>query len=238
MITAYPHASGAGLLGQVLGALGATPAVTSLQNAVNRFYNVAKFAPLSVDGNMGPFTHGATVKAVQFAIGIVGGPVTEIDKLALKALLPGLTSATGPQAFAVHNAPGITSALTNVADKLQLPTKPPSSGGGGGGGGGSALPPLVKSPALWVRFQALPMWQQAAIGIAIVGGGIFLYNRFAKPAGALSGATSFRRIGADAYRDGLTAAEAIAQARRSRTVDADAADQIRRGYNVARGVPT
>lgn len=134
--------------------------VAALQTAVNRFAVAGGFAKVATDGAFGPLTRAGVYSALRWigrgedydgigpdveAQGVANGIVINWDETA-------------------SSSAGLAEFLNGVADDIGIPagSAPPTSGGG-------VIPGPVYTafnPDLLDKFNMLPMWQQAGIGLA------------------------------------------------------------------------
>jgi len=154
------------------------PAVTALQNVINRFAAVGGFPRVAVDGLWGANTkQGAYASLAWVATGKCYQSICPSAETSSTAT--GVMAQWGQQDSSVTSAKGLAEFLVGVAEEVGLPhVAAPVPGGGGG------VPPIsvVHSPygaqtSLFMRFRLLPFWQQLALGALTALGLIWISNR-------------------------------------------------------------
>jgi hypothetical protein len=142
--------------------------VAALQNAANRYAQIASFSPIAVDGIMGFNTETAVLRALQEISQDVDGEGDNATQLI----------ATLDRNQMAASAIGLTDYLNNNADYLNLPAAAPvvASGGGGRAGGGSSHPafnPVNAGGGFPMAANLQMMWANLPMTVK-VGGGIIL----------------------------------------------------------------
>lgn len=165
-------------------------AATVLQSAANRFSRVAGFAPISVDGNIGPATLAAVKRSLNYlAVELdetESGWLTNSPSETAAELDRKITSAlalTQPMIAA-----GVGTFLLQQADRLKLPAiaGPMPSSGGGGFAPLPSPPPILATSSILDTWRALATWKKILIGALAGVGVIWLWGRY-KTSRGLSG---------------------------------------------------
>lgn len=148
-----------------------------LQNAANRFASVAGFAPLAVDGEVGPRTLAATQKALSYiSIEQEGSPITDAISNQAAAFAAHAASSAGVLSA---NSMQVGAFLNYVADLVHLPAiygpqiVPQTNGNVAASAGLAPLSPMGRSnwmASISDAFKHLATWQKVALGfIGVVG---------------------------------------------------------------------
>jgi hypothetical protein len=154
------------------------PAVTALQNVINRFAAVGGFPRVAVDGLWGADTkQGAYASLAWVATGKCYQsicPGAETSETATSVM-----AQWAQQGSSATSAKGLAEFLVGAAEETGLPhVAAPITGAGGG------IPPISvvhnsygAQTSLVTRFRLLPFWQQLALGALTALGLIWFSNR-------------------------------------------------------------
>lgn len=144
--------------------------VASLQTQLNRFASVASFAPLGVDGIMGPNTGAAILKGLAYVASADSDEHDTAGGLAI-ALVNGDGSINYTQMSSSAN--GLAIYFGQIADTLQLVGPAVASGGGHAASPTQVLTtanaggPGALATDLWLSVKNLPTWAKVGGGLAL-----------------------------------------------------------------------
>ncbi len=156
-----------------------------LQNAVNRFATVAGFAPLAVDGDVGPRTLSATQKALSYvSIEQEGSAITDAISSQAAAFAQHTTTSTSVLSA---NSMQVGAFLNYVADLVHLPAiygpqiVPQTNGNVASNAGLAPLAPVGGgrgwSASLVDVFKRMPTWQKVGLGFLSVIGAVAVVRK-------------------------------------------------------------